>query len=144
MRLTIMLAIIISAVPLQAAPKHRILTAIPRGMGRSLKNMATFHDKEAAVEEWLAFGATMADAGSTVGVLDRCPGCQEINPLLGHRPSPGRTISIMVPIALLHTAQIQWAHEVCDGQKCYGAKQAPAILAIAGHTTAAVLNSEIK
>ena len=39
----------------------RIASAVPRAWGRTVKNMVTFKDKQAAVEEWLTFCKTWRD-----------------------------------------------------------------------------------
>lgn len=83
----------------------------------------------------LALGADMA---TTRKVLDTCPGCREINPFAGSRPSTARLVGVAVPLSVGVAFIVH---------QCYatGHRRAARLLSLeytALHATAAGLNSQ--
>jgi len=52
--------------------------------------------KELLASDAVIIAAWSADAGSSVNTQVRCPTCFEANPLLGHRPKPAATWTVLV------------------------------------------------
>ena len=108
-------------IPAAKSHGHRILTAVPRAVGRGLVNQLTCRNVSACIDEWASWGATMFDAYSTNEALRHEPGARELNPLMFGRPSPARVVVTMNVISLLQNAVIQFIHEGCDKDNpCHG------------------------
>jgi len=91
------------------------LLSVPREVGRTARNMTTFHDKAAALEEWGNLGVTLADFIVSENVLRRDPAVQEVNPIFGRHPSMGRYIAIGTPFGMYGAVVTQYLHEQTDG-----------------------------
>ena len=90
------------------------MTAYPRSLGRTARNMLTFRDRRAALEEWVIVGAWLADARTTQSGLNRCTTCQETFFAFGKRPGAPRIYSESAAFALSFAALQQAAHETFD------------------------------
>lgn len=134
------LAIILAlAVVLPASAKPgRAATAIPRALGRTAKNMVTFKDRSAAVDEWATLGAFMLEGQFASRAIADNPHTREIYPLFPGRPR-GATVNLsMLATAFLYDGLEQYGHELCNGLKatdpkgCQGLEHLPAAATIAG------------
>lgn len=92
----------------------RIVTALPRAWGRTARNMFTFRDPLAAVQQWGQIAAVMMDARSTDVGINQCRCMVELNPFLGKHPSSARIYIEMNFFALNEVATTQFFHEQLD------------------------------
>jgi hypothetical protein len=94
MKLHLAPLLLLALVPSAHAGPKRVLTAIPRAVGRSNKNMLTFHRKWVALEQWGQVAAILFDEASTQYALHKRPTLVETNPLAigGRHPSIGMTV----------------------------------------------------
>lgn len=118
----------------------RRITAVPRVVGRTARNMVTFHDRLAAVQEWAIFAADTADLFTTVRLLDRFPTTYETHWLMPRRPTHLHFALQGLGQALLESSFEQYSHELLDGKPSYGAKFAPLLAFGYSHGRAALDN----
>src|SRR5487761_343543 len=96
----------------QAGPKH-FLAAVPRAVGRTAENMATFKDRSLAFHQWVLVAAIMANAGSEVNLFSRCQNCHELNSVIyGLHPSAGRQIGEELIGSMFYSTIQQAAREL--------------------------------
>ena len=117
MRSSLLAISLLLATSAQAAP--RILTAYPRLLGRTARNMVTWHDKFAAAEEWAQIGMALYDGWVTNRVINHHQpqfDPTEINPLFGARPSASRIFGEGAMLAFQESAFTQLTHEEIDGR----------------------------
>jgi hypothetical protein len=92
----------------QAGPK-RVLTAIPRAVGRTAENMVTFRDRQLAIHQWILVAAVLANSGSEINLYHRCSNCHELDSFVyGLHPSAARLVGIEL-LAGMSYATIQQA-----------------------------------
>jgi hypothetical protein len=126
----------------EAHSMRRGVTSIPRLMGRTVKNMVTFHDKASAFAEWGIVAAAFADSRTTQTALARCPGCVETNFLYGSHPNVPRIYLTSMTLGLLEASVSQFTYEQVGHQ--YGLFLSPFAISGAWHAKAALHNAEIK
>ena len=83
-------------------------------LGRTARNMVTFRDKQAALQQWGIVLANSLDAYTTARVLSACTDCIEANPIYGKHPSSLRSIGIRVGLLTYILAGQQYIHENLD------------------------------
>ncbi len=92
--------------------QHRnLFSRTARLAGRTLVNMATCRDKIACVEEWGVMFSGSMDSYETGQYLHFCPSCRETNPVLGLRPSQGRTWGTVMSFSFVMAMQTQGFRE---------------------------------
>lgn len=133
--------------PVHANAFTRVLTAVPRAAGRTLKNMVTCERKVACVEQWANVAAVIADGVTTRQFVVRCPTrCIEQNAwLYGLHPTT-RRLSLTMPLVALGEVTItQYSHELVTGGRKGGVGLAslPALYFTSGHAQAAWNNSKL-
>lgn len=106
-------ALLLLLVPSARANK---LAAIPKEIARTGKNMVTFRDKQAAIEEWGNIGVGVADVVTTHNLLQQSASASEANPLFGKRPSLGFLLSFTLATAWTEAGLTQYSHEHYDRQ----------------------------
>lgn len=109
--------LVLFALPLHAGPL-RVVTAYPRLLGRTARNMVTFHDKFAAIEEWSQLGMAAYDGWTTNRDINHHrPGFDptEEMPLFGKRPGAARIFGQGALFAFQEAAFTQTTHEHIDG-----------------------------
>ena len=92
----------------------RIVTAIPRAMGRTAKNMVTFRDPMAALEEWGTCAAVAVDVAESIHVLKLDPTAIETSPLMPKRPTSLEWSIYGFVGCLGEASYTQWGHEYLD------------------------------
>ena len=76
-----------------ATPIGRLALAPMRETGATIKDMATFKDKEFAAVAWMTLAAYGADEATTKYRWDRCAGCYERGPFLhGSHSAAGQAL----------------------------------------------------
>lgn len=131
-----------------AGPK-RILTAVPRAVGRSYANMVTFRRPYLAAEQWAVLGAVIFDQKTTLDQFHHCPTCVETNPLSpAHNRQYGLGGAILfTAVAFTHyTTTMGYGDELLRGDKSefwshINYALAPAFIAI--HATAGASNMRL-
>lgn len=117
----------------------RKVTAIPRALGRTARNMVTFRDKQAAIEEWGNVGVGVADVVTTHNLLQQSASASEANPLFGKRPSLGFLLSFTLATAWTEAGLTQYSHEHYD-QQSHWVTFTPIVFYATAHVTAIAIS----
>lgn len=97
---------VLTALPARAEVKVKnVLLVVPKAMGRTALNMATFRNRESAIMQWVDMAAAIADAETTRRSINR--GSTEYNPFLGRRPSAPRTYATLLTIGFGYATMTQ-------------------------------------
>lgn len=124
--------------------QHRLLTAVPRGVGRTARNMVTFRDKQATGEEWVCLLAALADGIVSYNIERRTPlgAGAEANPILGSHPSLGRYVGTQVVLGMFEAGMTQYTHEMLDRPDSgnHWLQHLPAIVSVSVHGAAIALS----
>lgn len=107
------LALVSLALPARANK----LTAVPKLAGRTARNMVTFHDKQAAIEQWSCLVLNLTDGIVSWNAGRVAPNVHEANPLLGPRPSLAHYSFALGGVGFGQAMITQTAHEWFDGTK---------------------------
>ena len=102
-------------VPFSSYAANRKLTAMPRAVGRTTKNMVTFRSPWIAAAQWGSLGAAVADGIVSAHVLATLPSSYEANPLFGKHPSIGKYLAITIPAGMFSATVTQYGHETNEG-----------------------------
>ena len=143
MRSTSLALILLCAAPLSAQPSR--WTAYPRLLGRTGRNMVTFHDKFAAFEEWAQIAMAFHDGWTTDQVNNHhLPNFRpyESNPLFGRHPSTLRIFGEGSFLSFNEAAFTQTTHEHIDGRSAWEWNLVPLGVS-ALHEVHAVMNQHI-
>lgn len=108
-----LLAILLCAIPSAAAQRSKISGAA-HTVGRTARNMVTFRDKTAGVEEWLTLAAAIGDAAVSEHALKTLTGAREANPIFGSHPGIGTYLALEIPVGMYSATVTQYAHEQYD------------------------------
>lgn len=115
------MAVMAVAASAQARPPKWI-SAYPRLLCRTGRNMVTWHDKFAAASEWAQVGMALYDSHTTNSVLHHhLPQFQpyEADPLFGRHPSSSRIYGEGAVLAFHEAAFTQLTHENIDKQSAW-------------------------
>jgi hypothetical protein len=151
MRTVILIASVLAfSINASARPNNinRILTAAPRAVGRTAKNMVTFKDPGLALNQWILMAAVLVDAKTSLDLTRRCPEpCENYAFVWGAHPSAARVYGTLGLTGLYYSTlnQVAWEISYTESDPAGRAFERYFILTAAVvHARLAVRNTQIQ